>query len=115
MINASRNYRLFKIAHTTPALSVRLRVHGQEVEVVQLSDARTSFAEHLAYLWSVLVNDEEWILTKIGLVTLKKSGLILEEGVGFDLRGSCAERRKPLAAWLSKAARRRSQRRVLTS
>jgi hypothetical protein len=24
MINASRNYRLFKIAHTTPALSVQL-------------------------------------------------------------------------------------------
>ncbi|MEW6081862.1 MAG: DUF499 domain-containing protein [Bacillota bacterium] len=66
-----------------PAYTVALRVRaeaaagqGQEVEVCTLSDARRCFQEHLGYLWTVLVEDEEWILRRVGLVTLDNTGLI---------------------------------------
>ena len=63
-----------------PAYTVALRVHGQEVEVCSLSDARHGFREHLGYLWSTLVEDEEWILRRVGSVTLDNTGLIPKEG-----------------------------------
>jgi hypothetical protein len=59
---------------------VALRVAGQGVEYVALSDARPNFADHLAFLWKTLVEDEEWILRKVGSVTLAKNGLIPKEG-----------------------------------
>jgi len=62
------------------AYTVALRVRGQEVEVYTLPDARQSFQEHLNYLWTTLVEDEEWILRRVGPVTLQKSGLIPQEG-----------------------------------
>jgi hypothetical protein len=63
-----------------PAFTVALRVAGQEVESVILSDARSNFSEHLSYLWQTLVEEEEWILRKIGPVTLKNVGLVPAEG-----------------------------------
>ena len=63
-----------------PAYTVALRVRGQEVESVSLGDARASIGEHLTLLWNTLVEDEEWILRKVGSVTLQKNGLILKEG-----------------------------------
>ncbi len=63
-----------------PAYSVALRVSGQNVESVSLTDARPSFPEHLAYLWTVLLEEEEWILRRVGSVTLQKTGLIQEAG-----------------------------------
>lgn len=63
-----------------PAYTVALRVHGQNVESCVLSDARKSFQEHLGYVWTVLVEDEEWILRRVGLLTLKETGLIPGEG-----------------------------------
>ena len=63
-----------------PAYTVALRVHGQEVEACSLSDARHSLQEHLGYLWTTLVEDEEWILRRVGSVTLKSTGLIPEDG-----------------------------------
>jgi hypothetical protein len=62
-----------------PAYTVVLRLAGQEVDPVALSDARSSFSEHLSYVWQTLVEDEEWILRKIGLVTLKNVGLVPEQ------------------------------------
>lgn len=50
-----------------PAYTVAFRVAGQEVEPAILSDARTNFSEHLSYLWQTLVEEEEWILRKVGL------------------------------------------------
>jgi len=63
-----------------PAYVVALRVHRQEVEVATLGDARPTFEEHLEYLWSILVEDQEWILRRVGGVTLTKAGLVLNEG-----------------------------------
>lgn len=63
-----------------PAYTAALRVRGQEAEVVLLTDARRSFQEHLGYLWSTLVEDEEWILRRVGSVTLEASGIVPKDG-----------------------------------
>jgi hypothetical protein len=63
-----------------PAYVVALRVHKQEVEVAPLSDARKAFDEHLEYLWTTLVEDEEWIVRRVGGVTLQKAGLVPKDG-----------------------------------
>lgn len=63
-----------------PAYTVALRVRGQEVESCALLDARRSFQEHLGYVWTTLVEDEEWILRRVGSVTLEGTGLIPKQG-----------------------------------
>ena len=63
-----------------PAYTVALRVHGQDVEVCSLSDARHGFRAHLGYVWTTLVEDEEWILRRVGSVTLQNSGMVPKEG-----------------------------------
>ena len=64
-----------------PAYTVALRVRGQEeVEACVFSDARRTFQEHLGYLWTTLVEDAEWILRRVGSVTLESTGLIPKEG-----------------------------------
>ncbi|MBC7352707.1 MAG: DUF499 domain-containing protein, partial [Thermogutta sp.] len=68
-----------------PAYTVALRVRGQEVEACVLSDARRTFQEHLGYVWTTLVEDEEWILRRVGPVTLQNTGLIPQEG-GLSLK-----------------------------
>ena len=68
-----------------PAYTVALRVQEQEVEACVLADARKSFQEHLGYVWSTLVEDEEWILRRVGSVTLENTGLIPKEG-GLPLK-----------------------------
>lgn len=68
-----------------PAYTVALRVHGQEVEVCSLADARHGLQEHLGYVWTTLVEDEEWILRRVGPVTLQDTGMIPKEG-GWSLK-----------------------------
>lgn len=63
-----------------PAYTVALRVSGNEVDSLPLADARATLPEHLAYLWSVLVEDAEWILRRVGTVTLTRAGLVPESG-----------------------------------
>jgi hypothetical protein len=63
-----------------PAYTVILRVHGQELDTCVLADARRTFQEHLGYVWQTLVEDEEWILRRVGSVTLQNTGLVPEEG-----------------------------------
>lgn len=63
-----------------PAYTTGLRVRGQEIQASQFSDARKSFQEHLGYVWTTLVEDEEWILRRVGSVTLQDTGLIPKEG-----------------------------------
>jgi len=63
-----------------PAYTAALRVHGKEIDTVLLADARRSFQEHLGYVWSTLVEDEEWILRRVGSVTLEASGIVPKEG-----------------------------------
>jgi len=62
-----------------PAYTVALRVRGQDVEVCSLSDAWRTFQEHLGYVWTTLVEEEEWILRRVGSVTLASTGLIPKE------------------------------------
>jgi hypothetical protein len=63
-----------------PAYTVVLRIHGVDLEAATLADARPNLQEHLGYIWTTLVEDEEWILRRVGSVTLKTSGLVLTEG-----------------------------------
>ncbi len=68
-----------------PAYTVVCRVYGHEIETCILQDARTNFQEHLDYIWNTLIEEEEWILRRIGSVMLQKAGLIPEEG-GIRIR-----------------------------
>jgi hypothetical protein len=63
-----------------PAYTVTLRIHGSDVEISILPDAQRTFSQHLAYLWRTLVEEEEWILRRVGSVTLEKTGLVPREG-----------------------------------
>jgi len=77
--------RLEKAANTTkealgPTHTVALRVRGNSVETYILPDAQRTFSQHLAYLWQMLVEEEEWILRRVGSVTLEKTGLVPKEG-----------------------------------
>ena len=63
-----------------PAYTIVLHLRGQEVEVCALPDARPTFQEHLGYVWKTLVEEEEWILRRVGSVTLQSTGLIPQEG-----------------------------------
>ena len=63
-----------------PAYTVFLRVEKQEVEAYPLSDARPNLQDHLSYAWTSLIEDAEWILRKVGSVTLKNTGLTPSEG-----------------------------------
>jgi hypothetical protein len=56
------------------------RVEGQSLNVIALTDAKKDFAEHLNLVWKQLVEEEEWILRKVGTVTLQQVGLIPKEG-----------------------------------
>jgi len=61
------------------AYTVALRVGGDAVEAATISDTRPTFGAHLDYVWSVLVKEEEWILRRLGSVTLQQSGLVPKE------------------------------------
>jgi hypothetical protein len=56
------------------------RISGQSVVVVPLSYAKANFIEHLQSVWRQIVEDEEWVLRKVGTVTLQKVGLVFTQG-----------------------------------
>lgn len=62
-----------------PAYTVALRVRGQDVEPCILPDAQRTLPQHLGYVWRTLVEEEEWILRRVGSVTLEKTGLVPKE------------------------------------
>ena len=45
-----------------------------------LGITRPTFQKHLGYVWTTLVEDEEWILRRIGSVTLTNTSMIPSEG-----------------------------------
>jgi len=63
-----------------PAYTVALRVSGNDVKTCVLPDAQRTFSQHLPYLWRTLVEDEEWILRCVGLLTVEATGLVPSEG-----------------------------------
>lgn len=56
------------------------RIEGQSVVVTALTDTKPSFSDHLQAVWRQVVEDEEWVLRRVGTVTLQKVGLISESG-----------------------------------
>ena len=56
------------------------RIEGQEVSISPLSESKSTFAEHLKVVWNHVVDDQEWVLRKVGGVTLQTAGLIPTEG-----------------------------------
>ena len=66
---------LLSVAYTHIA-----RVEGQDLVVVALSEAGANLEEHLRAAWRQVVEEEEWVLRKVGTVTLQKSGLVPKEG-----------------------------------
>jgi hypothetical protein len=62
------------------AYTVAARIEGQQVVTVAITDSKKDFGEHLQLVWKILVEEEEWILKKVGPVTLQKVGLTPTEG-----------------------------------
>ena len=56
------------------------RVEGEKISVVSLSEVKPSLSEHLQAAWKQVVEDEEWVLRKAGIVTLQNVGLAPTEG-----------------------------------
>lgn len=56
------------------------RVEGHDVAVTDVAEAKPSFAEHLQAVWRQVVEEEEWVLRRVGAVTLQKVGLVPTEG-----------------------------------
>ena len=55
------------------------RVDGQEVVISPIPELKKTFAEQLQSAWEYII-EEEWVLQKVGTVTLQRSGLIPSEG-----------------------------------
>lgn len=51
------------------------RVEGQSFVTSALTDAKNTFAEHLKLVWDHVI-DEEWLLRRVGPVTLQNAGLV---------------------------------------
>ena len=56
------------------------RIEGQKLVVCALNDTRASFSDHLEIVWKQILEEEEWVLKKVGTVTLQKTGIIPETG-----------------------------------
>jgi hypothetical protein len=56
------------------------KVEGQRVEVTALPVTRPNLTEHLREAWKHVVEEEEWVLRKVGPVTLQKVGVLVTEG-----------------------------------
>jgi hypothetical protein len=56
------------------------KVEGQSVEFTTLPVTRPNFTEHLREAWKHIVEEEEWVLRKVGPVTLQKVGVLVTEG-----------------------------------
>jgi hypothetical protein len=55
------------------------RVDGQEVVISPIPELKKTFSEQLQSAWEHLI-EEEWVLQRVGTVTLQRSGLIPSEG-----------------------------------
>jgi hypothetical protein len=64
-------------AYTTVA-----RIEGQKVASVTLSEVKVDLGSHLQTAWKQLLDEDEWILRKVGTVTLQSVGLVpTEDGI----------------------------------
>ncbi len=56
------------------------RIEGQAVSISALSESKSTFTDHLKVVWNHVVENEEWVLRKVGGVTLQSAGLIPTQG-----------------------------------
>jgi hypothetical protein len=56
------------------------RMEGQEVVVSNLTELGDNPTDHLLAVWRQVTDTEEWVLRKVGSVTLQKTGMIPSEG-----------------------------------
>ncbi len=56
------------------------RIEGQGVNPATMSNPKLTLSEHLQAVWQQLVEAEEWVLRKVGTVTLQRVGLVPTEG-----------------------------------
>lgn len=63
------------------------RIEENEVSISTLNDAKSDFSDHLRAVWNHVIEDEEWVLRKVGTVTLQKVGLVPEQG-GIRIKDS---------------------------
>jgi hypothetical protein len=62
------------------AYSYVARVEDQALAAVALATIGANFSDHLQGAWKQVVEDEEWVLRKVGQVTLQQVGLIPDSG-----------------------------------
>jgi hypothetical protein len=62
------------------AYTYMARIEGQSLATAAVADPKVTFGEHLQAVWKQVVEEEEWVLPKVGRVTLQESGLIPAEG-----------------------------------
>lgn len=62
------------------AYSYIARIEGQGVAVAAVGNGKLTLGEHLQAAWRHIVEEEEWVLRKVGSVTLQRVGLVLTEG-----------------------------------
>jgi hypothetical protein len=56
------------------------RVDGHEVAVSNMTEIGNNLTDHLLAAWRQVTDEEEWVLRKVGQVTLQKSGMVPTEG-----------------------------------
>ncbi len=56
------------------------RVDGQEVAVSTLTEIGSSLGDHLLAVWRQVTDEEEWVLRKVGTVTLQQTGMTPTSG-----------------------------------
>lgn len=56
------------------------RIEGQEVAVSNMTEIGNNLTDHLLAVWRQVTEEEEWVLRKVGSVTLQKSGMVPTEG-----------------------------------
>ncbi|QJW97251.1 ATP-binding protein [Frigoriglobus tundricola] len=55
------------------------RVDGQEVAVSNMTEIGPNLTDHLLAAWRQVTDEEEWVLRKVGQVTLQKTGMVPTE------------------------------------
>jgi hypothetical protein len=56
------------------------RIEGQEVAVSNMTEIGNNLTDHLLAVWRQVTDEEEWVLRKVGSVTLQKTGMVPTEG-----------------------------------
>jgi outer membrane protein TolC len=56
------------------------RVDGREVAASNMTEIGNNLTDHLLAAWRQVTDEEEWVLRKVGPVTLQKTGMVPTEG-----------------------------------